>query len=400
MSTSVSIYSEIGKLKRVLLHRPGSEIENLIPSYLDRLLFDDIPYLKVAKEEHENFAKVLRQHGSEVLYVEELIAEAIGDDCTRSWLISQFIEESGLRREDIKSETAQYLSTLSNADLVRKMISGVREKDLGFVENKGEFPFVTYPMPNLYFTRDPVAVVGGSLVLSKMKVPARQRESIFAKFIFRYNDAFENLKLPYIYEHGSQSIEGGDILVLSKEIIAIGESQRTTKAAVMSLAKKLFKAEKTFKKILLISIPVARAFMHLDTVMTMVDLNKFTVHPGIEGELKVSVITRCENCEDLCIKEEKASLAKILSTHLEIDIKLIRCGGEDKVVASREQWNDGANTLALEPGKVVTYERNYVTNELLDKNNIEVITIPSAELSRGRGGPRCMSMPLLRDEIP
>jgi arginine deiminase len=396
----INVYSEIGTLKTVLLHRPGHEIENLIPEYLGRLLFDDIPYLKVAREEHDNFAKVLENHGVNVLYLENLAAVAVKNAEVKESFLNEVISECGINEEDVVKNLKGYLNSLPEKAMIDKIMAGIRKKEIGLEETYEGYPFIMDPMPNLYFTRDPFATIGSGITLNSMRTQTRKRETIFAKYIFAHHEEFKNSSIPLWYDRTEEfSIEGGDELILSKEVIAIGNSERTDKESAIKVAKRLFEAGESFKTVLIFDIPKSRAFMHLDTVFTMIDYDKFTVHPGIEGALKVTAISYDEKTKDLIMKEEVGSLEKILSKYLEKDITLIRCGGGDKVIAGREQWNDGSNTLAISPGKVITYERNYVTNEILDKNNVTVLTIPSAELSRGRGGPRCMSMPLFRENL-
>lgn len=394
----IQVYSEIGSLKTVLLHRPGEEIENLVPDYLERLLFDDIPFLKVARQEHDNFAKVLRENDVDVVYIENLAADAVKDHNIRDAFLTEAIKESGIRDEDTAKALKEFLFSMPEKIMIDKVIAGVRKKELGIKEVFDEYPFVMDPMPNLYFTRDPFASVGHGITLNSMKTQTRKRETIFAKYIFKYHPDFKDCNVPLWYNRDEHfNIEGGDVLVLSKDVLAIGHSERTDKEAILKVAKNIFESGESFKTILMLDIPKSRAFMHLDTVFTMIDYDKFTVHPGIEGTLKVNAITYDYRNHDLKIAEEENSLQAILSEHMKKEITLIRCGGGDKIISGREQWNDGSNTLAVEPGKVITYERNYVTNDILDKNNIKVIAIPSSELSRGRGGPRCMSMPLFRE---
>ncbi len=396
----INVYSEIGALKTVLLHRPGEEIENLIPEYLGRLLFDDIPYLKVAREEHDNFARVLKEHGAEVLYLEDLAAKAIEENSVKEAFLEEVILEGGITDAETTGVLKQYFNSMDNKSMVDKIMAGIRKKEIGIKESYDGYPFILDPMPNLYFTRDPFACIGRGITLNSMRNITRRRETIFAKYIFAHHPEFMNQDIPLWYNRGEHfCVEGGDELVLSKDVIAIGNSERTDKEAVIKIARNLFEAGENFKTVLLFDIPKVRAFMHLDTVFTMIDHDKFTVHPGIEGTLKVIAISYDAVKKELIMKEEEGSLEKILSTHLGVDVQLIRCGGGDKIISGREQWNDGSNTLAISPGKVVTYERNHVTNELLDKNNVKVLSIPSSELSRGRGGPRCMSMPLSREAL-
>ena len=408
---ALNVTSEIGRLKTVLLHRPGEEIENLTPDLLDRLLFDDIPYLKVAREEHDAFAQTLREAGVEVLYLEVLAAEAIGtSDEVKQQFISEFIDEAGVESEKLKEALIQYFNSFSdNKAMVDKMMAGVRKEELKdyhreslYDQVNNVYPFVCDPMPNLYFTRDPFATIGHGITLNHMRTDTRNRETIFAKYIFRHHPRFEGKDIPFWFNRDEKtSLEGGDELILSKEILAVGISQRTDSKSVEKLAKKLlYYPDTSFKTVLAFKIPVSRAFMHLDTVFTQVDYDKFTVHPGIVGPLEVYAITKDpENDGQLIAVEECDTLENILKQYLKRDIELIKCGGGDEIIAAREQWNDGSNTLAIAPGEVVVYSRNYVTNEILEKKGIKLHVIPSSELSRGRGGPRCMSMPLIREDL-
>lgn len=400
MERKIKVYSEIGKLKTVLLHRPGGEIENLIPDHLARLLFDDIPFLKVARSEHDNFARVLSDNGVEVLYIENLASEAISSGETREAFVNEVIAESNIIDGETVKRLKAYLSSLSNKEMIDKVIAGTRKMEIGLSEENDDYPFIMEPMPNLYFTRDPFASMGSGITLNSMKNHIRHRETIFGKYIFKFHPDFKNSNIPLWYDRSeSFSIEGGDELILSKDVVAIGNSERTSVEAIRKVAQNLFEKEESFKTVLMFDIPKSRAFMHLDTVFTMIDYDKFTVHEGIEGKLKVSALSYDYKNKAIKVVEEEDSLERILSKYLEKDISLIRCGGGDRVISRREQWNDGSNTLAIAPGVVVTYERNYITNEILDKHNVKVISIPSGELSRGRGGPRCMSQPLWREEI-
>lgn len=262
------------------------------------------------------------------------------------------------------------------------------------------YPFIVDSMPNLYFTRDPAANIGSGVSLNRMRNLTRQRETIFAKYILKYHPRFKNGGVELWYDReDSTSIEGGDELVLSKEVLAVGISERTDAASIEKLAERIFEKRESFKKILALHIPNKRAFMHLDTVFTMVDYDKFTIHPEIEGPLSVYSLT-LGNDGKINIEKENKELDKILAEALGLEkVTLIRCGGDDPIAGAREQWNDGANTLAIAPGEVIVYSRNKVTNKLLEEHGIKLHIMPSSELSRGRGGPRCMSMPLWREDI-
>ncbi|WP_455258243.1 arginine deiminase [Peptoniphilus asaccharolyticus] len=405
---AIHVYSEIGKLKTVLLHRPGKEIENLTPDLLDRLLFDDIPFLEIAVQEHDAFANILRENGVEVLYLEELAAEAITSEEIKNEFVDEFISEANIEGKTKKKLVKELLMSYeSNFEMVLKMMEGIKKDELPDFKKvsltdmvDSEYPFIVDSMPNLYFTRDPAANIGYGVSLNKMRNLTRQRETIFAKYILKYHPRFKDADLELWYDRtDSTAIEGGDELVLSKEVLAVGISERTDAASIEKLAERIFEKNESFKKVLALHIPNKRAFMHLDTVFTMVDYDKFTIHPEIEGPLSVYSLTKGEDGR-INIGKENKELDKVLAEALGLEsVTLIRCGGDDPIAGAREQWNDGANTLAIAPGEVVVYSRNKVTNKLLEEYGIKLHIMPSSELSRGRGGPRCMSMPLWREDI-
>jgi arginine deiminase len=403
MKQGVNVYSEIGKLNRVFLHRLGKELEGLVPDNFERLLFDDIPYLDAAQYEHDCFADVLRENQVEVLYFADQAAVALADKDVRHRFIKEFIAESDV--VSLHAREAIYLKDLSSETLIEKMISGVKKSDISLktIATLSDivaesYPYYTDPLPNLYFTRDPGACIGNGLNIHCMSTKARRRESLFLKYMHKYNKTLFPEGTPLWYDYaGPNNIEGGDILVLSPEIVAVGYSQRTSAEAIEIMAENLLKHSNSFKKVLVFEIPKCRAFMHLDTVFTMVDYDKFTIHPEIEDPLNIYEVT-LGNDGRPAFKSSAGILVNILKHELKLPaVQLIRCGGNDKIAAQREQWSDGSNTLAIAPGVVITYDRNYVTNDLLDKSGVKVLTIPSSELSRGRGGPRCMSMPINRD---
>lgn len=404
----LNVYSEIGKLKTVLLHRPGKEIENLTPDLMDRLLFDDIPYLEVARQEHDAFAKILSDNGVEVLYLEDLAAEAIEDASVKERFVEEYIKEAGILGEKKKQLVKELLlNCKTNRELVDKMMEGIRKSELpnynatslADMADSG-YPFVADPMPNLYFTRDPFATIGSGISLNHMRTVTRNRETLFAKYIFENHPRFKDSDIPRWFDRDdTTSLEGGDELVLNKEVLAIGISERTDAASIEKMAKRIFDKDESFKTVLAFHIPNKRAFMHLDTVFTMIDFDKFTIHPEIEGPLTVYAIIRGEG-NSIKIQKETQELDKVLAKYLEVEkVTLIRCGGGDMIDAAREQWNDGSNTLAIAPGEVVVYSRNHVTNKLLEEAGVKLHIMPSSELSRGRGGPRCMSMPLYRENL-
>ena len=406
METGIHNTSEIGRLKRVMLHRPGGELENLMPEYLERLLFDDIPYLREAQREHDAFADCLRGQGVEVVYLTDLVVESITDDTVRQDLLRQFLAESGVEDQRTRDRLEEYLGEMPDREMVAAMMAGVRKSQLrdrgGSLGDylsaaEDEYPFAVDPLPNLYFTRDPFATIGTGVSIHKMHTATRNRETLFGKFIFAHHPVYRNA--PQWYDRGeTTSLEGGDILVLSPKVLAVGISQRTREDSIDTLAETVLSQSKPFRKVLAFNIPKTRSFMHLDTVFTMVDYDKFTVHPNILSSITVFVMELDENGK-MQIRQVDGRLEDILKEHLELDsVTLIPCGRGSEIDAAREQWSDGSNTLAITPGEVVVYSRNYVTNRSLEEAGVRIHVIPSAELSRGRGGPRCMSMPLWRDD--
>ena len=405
---AINVNSEIGKLKKVMLHRPGKELENLMPEYLDRLLFDDIPYLRIAQEEHDSFADILRQNDVEVVYLSDIVAESIVNQDVRDELIAELINDAGITTSRERDILTDYFRSLDTKAMIEKMMAGIRKTEIQQVEGKSlgdflrnlnnDYPFILDPMPNLYFTRDPFASIGNGVSIHKMFTETRHRETLFAKFIFQYHPLYKDTQVWYD-RNENFSLEGGDILILNQETIAVGISQRTHENAIEKFAQKILTEESHFKKILAINIPKQRTFMHLDTVFTMVDHDKFTIHPNIMRDMDVFVIERGGD-RRIKITQETGSLEDILKHHLNLDkVTLIKCGSNNVIDSAREQWNDGSNTLAIAPGEVIVYSRNYVTNEILQENGIKTYFMPSSELSRGRGGPRCMSMPLIREDL-
>ena len=393
----ICVRSEINPLKKVLLHRPGRELLNLTPDTLGELLFDDIPFLRVAQEEHDAFAQILRDNGTEVVYLEDLMTDVLSlnpklvEPFLRQWLFEGNIKTKRWQDECLKYLTQNY----KGKALVEKTMEGITLKEMGDAARAYSLQdlvappddLVVHPMPNLYFTRDPFASVGTGVFLHKMYSVTRCRETIYADYIFKYHPDFEGMVKRYYDRDLHANIEGGDVLNLTEDTLAIGISQRTS-------------PEAKIRTVLAFDIPKSRAFMHLDTVFTQIDVDKYTVHPAILGPLTVYEITPGQDDPaELHIKRVDSDLKHILETYTHVDdVKLIFCGGDDLIAAAREQWNDGSNTLCIAPGKIVVYQRNDVSNAILRDAGLTVLEMPSAELSRGRGGPRCMSMPLIRAE--
>ena len=402
----IQVYSEIAPLRRVLLHRPGQELEHLVPGSLERLLFDDLPYLKGAQTEHDRFAQILQDNGVEVVYLSKLTAEALSQDQTlKEAFIRDFTQKSGSVAHRYERELQAYLGSMDDVhEMVLHTMAGIPFSDLALNHTESltamlhcKSDFALEPIPNLYFTRDPFASIGGGVALHRMYSATRRRETLYGAYILQHHPDYAGT--PFYYTPDAPySLEGGDVMNLSESVLAVGISQRTMPEAIEQLARNVFRRpESKIRTILAMSIPSKRAFMHLDTVMTQVDVDKFVVHPAILPTLRIFEVTQGKGGE-LTARQLDMDLAHALAHYLHLDqVTLILCGGQDQIAAQREQWNDGSNTLCIRPGVVIAYDRNYITNEILESYGITVLKIPSGELSRGRGGPRCMSMPLIRD---
>ena len=406
---SVCVRSEIGPLKKILLQRPGRELEHLVPETMSSLLFDDIPYLYRAQQEHDQFAALLRSQRVEVLYLDELMEETLhANPGLSEQFILDAVDQAGPTARGYREEVIRYLSELPSAkELIHKVMAGVTRYEI-FSDHTGSLAdilgdkadFVIPPMPNLYFTRDPFAIIGRGVSLHRMHTETRNREVLFGQYIFNYHPNHRDSVKQYYSRDAFFSIEGGDILNLSEKVLAVGISERTQAEAVETLARNIFADEAaSIDTVLAFFIPHTRAFMHLDTVFTQIDVDKFTVHPGILPSLRIFEITgRGE--KNLKIRELDETPEQALARYLGVEkVQMIHCGGDDRIAAEREQWNDGSNTLCIAPGKVLVYDRNYVTNQLLEDAGITVLSFNGSELSRGRGGPRCMSMPFEREAL-
>lgn len=408
MKNAIVNFSEIAPLKKVLMHRPGDEFLNLTPNTLERLLFDDIPYLKTAQMEHDAYANALRAEGVEVVYLVDLVAEALeaGGRTVRKKFLEQFIAEAGVTSPKVVKHCYDFLNSIKDTkEMVRKCIAGIDISELkklgsvsGFYATRDTGRMIIDPIPNIYFQRDPMATVGYGATLHRMWSVTRTRESIFMEYVYQYHPFYDDVKL-YYDRSEPYCIEGGDIQVLSSEVVAIGISQRTEPDAIANFAKRLFKDKSNnFKYVLAIDIPDERSFMHLDTVMTQVDVDKFAVQDAIMDISTIYEISAGRGGE-LEIVEIHQSLTKVLEKYLHLNkVELIKCGNGRRIDAEREQWSDGVNLICVRPGVVMAYDRNFVTNATLRRHGVKVIEIPSSELSRGRGGSHCMTMALVREE--
>lgn len=404
---SFCVSSEVGKLKRVMLHRPGKELERLTIDNKDELLFDDILWLEEAQKEHDAFADLLRDNGVEVVYFRNCLSHVLGEDAVRDSLLDEVL---ALEAIDIPLVSALkgVLMEASPSDLAEILIAGLTKSEALEIlppcrslvlRAMGDRDFLIHPLPNLYFQRDPYSFINSGVIISVMSFEARRKEPLYARYIFRNHPYFKGTEFLF-GDHPRDTypyrIEGGDILVLSDSVVAIGISQRTAAGALQIVGKRI--AEKAgVKTVLAVDIPKSRAAMHLDTVFTMVDYDAFTLYPEVKDYIRIWQLEYSPEGKITSVIEHQ-KLGDCLQKVLKLDsIHFIETGGGDPVAAARDQWNDGTNTLAIAPGVVITYRRNVVSNRVLQANGIKVFEIKGAELGRGRGGPRCMSMPLTRD---
>lgn len=398
----INVNNEIKPLKKVLLHRPGEELLNLTPNALDELLFDDIPDLEKAIEEHDNFAKIFKDEGIEVVYLEDLMAETLDQNKNlREEFLEKYLKEANISDELAYRESKKLLESIKDTkEFVLKTMSGITLKELGIKNDKviyNQKYTAINPMPNLYFTRDPFSSIAEGVSINSMYSVTRSRETIYADYIFNYHKDYKGTK--NFYGRGKDyHIEGGDILNINKNLLMIGISQRTELDAIRVLAKNVLDdQDNDINEIIGVNIPNERAYMHLDTVFTQIDYDTFTYHPGIISTFHAVKFSLSDG--EMSEEYIEKSLDDLLKDALKLEkINLLPCGGGDPIAALREQWTDGSNTLAIAPGKVIVYKRNTVTNQMLELNDIEVIKLDSSTLTVGRGGPRCMSMPLIRED--
>lgn len=400
----LQIYSEIEDLQAVLLHTPGKELEELTPRFLGELLFDDIPWLDRIQEEHRSFAQCLESQGARVFYYSDLLSDILEDPENRLRILKDFISFHKVFSQREIQQLEEYFLSHSARELTDTMIGGLHRKSVtqalgvdsfsNYIE--GEFNYFFPPLPNLYFTRDPGAILYSGASIHSMRTQIRRGEAFILHEILQHHPVFERPGEWTDFRQGP-TLEGGDLFVLSPRVMLGGCSARTSSNAIEDLARTLLSQKDGPETFLVIQIPFERAYMHLDTVFTMLDYDSFFIYPGIEERMKCFIMSMEQG--ELKIRSD-LDLKKALEFCLKITaVRLIRSGGESRRTAAREQWNDSTNTLAVAPGKVICYNRNQRSNDALYKAGIEVIPVEGSELVRGRGGPRCMTMPLRRRRI-
>lgn len=399
----MTIYSEIAPLKTVILHKPIESISRLTPSNCHDYLFDDVLWPEKAGKEHDIFSETLRDHGVEVLFLEKLLEESLMTSEARQYFIQQHIARSFAHIKEGEL-LGQYLSHLSAKELVSLVLKGMTYGDLGGFSlglcsrTADPTDFIFPPLPNHLFMRDSSFWLGDGVSINSMAFGARRPESVNMATIYRYHPRFKGINYWYDSVNSDTqlpSIEGGDVLVISRDCVLIGLGERTQPQAVELLAKRLFRYN-TITQVIAIALPKKRAYMHLDTLMTMVNYDTFCVAFPCETEIHGWKIMAGDSDDELVIQDVKNIFDCIAhALHLS-SLNLIHPGG-DQFAREREQWTDSSNLLAIKPGMVIAYECNTNALATLRRENIDVLTIPGSELGRGRGGSRCMSCPVHRE---
>lgn len=400
------VHSEVGRLRRVLVHRPGLELRRITPGNADRLLFDEVLWVDEAQREHDAFVSAMTDRGVEVLHLDRLLTDVLEDPGARAWVLDRAVTARDLG-PPLAAAIRSHFDGLGADDLTRHLVGGLTRDELarpvrGLVwsTHPAGTDLVLPPMPNQYFTRDSSCWINDGVCINPMAKPARVREALHVEAVYRFHPAFADAGFERWYggvedDWGSATLEGGDVLVVSPSAVVIGLGERTTPQAVELLAARLFDAG-TVERVVAVQLPVQRSSMHLDTVMTMLDRDAVLVYPEVVDDARVWMLAPGPEPGETVVSAYD-DLFDLLASVLEVDRVRVFTTGGDRLAAEREQWDDGNNLLALEPGVVVGYRRNEETNGVLTKAGYDVVAVEGDELSRGRGGSRCMTCPLERD---